>query len=98
MYDAYKQQDAHWFFGLYDEMASKSLSLTRGFFHIFMNTAVFASGIAILFSAVALIIAARQGPQRLNEVKGRLAKILIISILIFTVTGAVTFISGLGLD
>lgn len=99
MYDIYRETGTpNHVTGLWGYFESKTSELEGGFFHIAMNIAVYASGIAILLSAAYLALAARQGAEKLKDAKGRVMKVLIVSILIFSVTGFMSLIQTFGLD
>lgn len=99
IYDYYKSNAPHnQDYGLYQRLSGKSLYAEQGIYTIVMNAAVILSGIAFLVSLIALTIEARAGNQKLSDAKKWIIRVLIISVLIFAVTGIIVLIQNSSLD
>lgn len=85
-------------YGLYHNLSLKTLYAERGVFTVVINAAVYVSGIAIIVSVSALAIEARGNNQKLSEAKNWIMRVLIISLLIFAVTGGIMLIQEIGMD
>lgn len=76
------------------------LSMDSGFFHIMQTVAVFAAGIAFLAAVTLLAISAGGGTssKTFQEAKKWVLRVIVISILIFGVTGLITMVGAMGMD
>lgn len=84
-------------YSLYKEWAAKTLYVERGIFAIVMEAAVILSGIAFLVSVAALGISAHGKSEKLKEAKDWIVRVVLISGLIFGVTGIVYMVQAFGL-
>ncbi|MBR4606508.1 MAG: hypothetical protein IKO41_09845 [Lachnospiraceae bacterium] len=76
------------------------LGTDAGVYRILMNVAVFAAGIALLAAVLLLAISASGGAssKTFQEAKRWIIRIIVISVLIFGVTGLVTLVGVMGMD
>ena len=70
-----------------------------GIWRILFNASVFAAGIALLAAIALLAISAGGGrsAKDFQEAKRWLVRIIVVSILIFAVTGLISLVGGMGL-
>lgn len=80
--------------------AENLLKTDQGIYRILLNVSISAAGIALLAAVLLLAISAGGGTssKTFQEAKGWVVRIIIISILIFAVTGLITLIGTMGLD
>lgn len=83
-----------WRGGQYEELGDVTFNIAVIMFHLVMDIAVYASGIAVTVSAILLIWNARNR-NRLGESKKYVVQVMIISILIFSVTNMVNLVQKL---
>lgn len=67
-------------------------------YHLLAKIGVYASGLAILIAAILLIINANSGGEKLSDAKKYVVRVLIVSILIFAVSGLVLLVSDAGVS
>lgn len=84
----------------YRFFGDKLLGTDAGIYSILMNVAVFAAGIALLAAVLLLAISAGGGAssKTFQEAKKWIIRIIVISVLIFGVTGLVTLVGVMGMD
>lgn len=97
MFDVYKGSDTG-DYGLWGYFSKNSLGLEQGIFFILIRAAVIASGISFFSALVMLIIGAWFKNQKLADAKAKLIRVLVISVLIFAVSGFVALLQKIGLD
>ncbi len=66
-------------------------------YKILATAGVYASGLAILIAACMLIINAQSGGEKLSDAKKYVVRVLIVSILIFGVSGFVLMVAEAGI-
>lgn len=84
------------FWGRYGELTDDTFEIILMVYRILMIVAVYASGIAIIVSAIILIWNSRNR-DRLGESKKYVVQVLIISALIFSVAGIVELVQSLAI-
>lgn len=96
IYDFYKTPEKG--YGIYGNLDLQTEGVSVGIFHILQNVAVYSGVIALLLAAAYLAISARDSAKGLQEAKSWILRILILSVLIFAVSGLVVLFQRIGLD
>lgn len=81
---------------LYGEVENVVNEATVSVYELLAKIGVYASGIAIMVAAAILIINAASGGEKLADAKRYVVRVLIVSILIFGVSGLVITVMNAG--
>lgn len=96
-YDNFRKGKADDESGMFSDLYGQTTEAGATIYFVLLRVGVYASGLAILVCAVSLIRNSKAGSPKLAEAKANAVKVLIVSALIFAVTGAVCFLQKLGL-
>ena len=82
---------------LFTDLGERVLDAEVSLYHLIAKIGVYASGIAIIVSAILLIINSCSGGTKLADSKTYVIRVLIVSILLFGVTGLVLMVDSIKL-
>ena len=94
-YDIFEKQKVP---GAYAPLGQKTYRAEVYIYEILLTVGVYASLITFLISLICYVAPVLGHSAKLAESKKLIAKVIIVSGLIFAVTGAVELIQGIGLD
>lgn len=98
MYDGYSYIDPGGDYSIYFLFMGNLKRYSGGVFYLILTAGVFIAAIAVIVSAVMLLTAAGRGPVALDEAKRHVKRVIIVSVLIFSVTCVLQLIVNMGAD
>ena len=81
---------------MFEDVGTNVVEAEVSLYQLLALIGVYASGLAILVSAILLVINGVSGGMKLAEAKAYVIRVLIVSICIFGVSGLVTLVWNMG--